>query len=108
MKNEKDINIGKIVRIRSDHGKEFENTIFFEFCDKHGIAHEFSAPKTLQQNGVVERKNRTIQEMTRVMLNSKNLSFRLWAEVVNTTCYTINGVFLRPSTNKTSYEIWRS
>ena len=47
LKNEKDINIGKIVRIRSDHGKEFENTIFAKFCDKHGIAHEFSTPKTI-------------------------------------------------------------
>ena len=68
LKNEKDINIRKIVRIRSDHGKEFQNTIFAKFCDKHGIAHEFSAPKTPKQNGVVERKNRTLQEMARVML----------------------------------------
>ena len=45
-KNEKNINIGKIVKIRSDHGKEFENTIFANLCDKHGIAHEFSTPKT--------------------------------------------------------------
>ena len=94
-KNEKDINIGKIVRIRSDHGKEFENTIFAKFYDKHDIAHEFSAPKTLQQNGVVERKNRTLQEMARVMINSKKLSTRLWAEAVNTSCYTINRVFLK-------------
>ena len=49
LKNEKDINISKIVRIWSDHGKQFENTIFAKFCDKHGIAHEFSAPKTPQQ-----------------------------------------------------------
>ena len=47
LKNKKDINIGKIVRIRSDHGKEFENTIFAEFYDKYGITHEFSTPKTL-------------------------------------------------------------
>jgi len=77
LKREKDCNIGRIVRIRSDHGKEFENSVFADFYNKHGIAHEFSAPKTPQQNGVVERKNRTIQEMARVMLNSKKLSFRL-------------------------------
>ena len=82
-------------------------TIFAEFCDKHGIVHEFFAPKIPQQNGIVERKNRTLQEMARVMLNSKKLSFRLWAEAVNTACYTINRVFLRSGTNKTSYEIWR-
>ena len=105
IEKEKDINIGKIVRIQSDHGKEFENTIFAKFCDKHGIAHEFFAPKTPQQNGVVERKNRTFQEMARVMLNSKKLSTRLWVEAVSTSCYTINRVFLRQGTNKTSYEI---
>ena len=96
LKNEKNCNIGKIVRIRSDHGKEVENTIFVDFCNKHGITHEFSSPKTPQQNGEVEKKNRTLQEMTRVMLNSKNLSKRLWAEAVNITCHTINRVYFCP------------
>ena len=107
LKNEKAVNIEKIVRIRSDHGKEFENTTFTNFYNKHGITHEFSAPKTLQQNGVVERKNRTLQEIAQVMLNSKKLSSRLWAEAVNSVCYTINMVYLRPGTTKTPYEIWK-
>ena len=38
-KNEKDVNIGKLIRIKSDHGKEFENAIFADFCDKHRIIH---------------------------------------------------------------------
>ena len=59
------------MQIRSDHEGEFENAIFAEYCDKHGIAHEFSAPKTPEQNGVVEWKNRTIQEMERAMLKAK-------------------------------------
>ena len=46
-----------IVKIRSDYGKEFENARFESFCEKNGIKKEFSAPKTPQQNGVVERKN---------------------------------------------------
>ena len=46
--------------IHSDHGKEFENKQFEEFCDEVGITHNFSAPRTPQQNGVVERKNRTL------------------------------------------------
>ena len=46
-----------IVKIRSDHGKEFENARFEWFCEKNGIKKEFSSPKTPQQNGVVERKN---------------------------------------------------
>ena len=60
-----------IVKIRSDHGKEFENARFESFCEKNGIKKEFSAFKTPQQNGVVERRNPVIQEMARVMLLNK-------------------------------------
>ena len=62
-----------IVKIRSDHGKEFENARFKSFCEKNGIKKEFSAPKTPQQNRVVEKKNRVIQEMARVMLLNKQI-----------------------------------
>ena len=65
LQNEKGV---PIVKIRSDHGKEFKNARFKSFCEKNGIKREFSAPKTPQKNGVVERKNRVIQEMARVML----------------------------------------
>ncbi|KAG9443041.1 hypothetical protein H6P81_018895 [Aristolochia fimbriata] len=76
------------VQTKSIAGKrEFENNQFAQFCEKKGISHEFSAPKTPQQNGVVERKNRTLQEMARAMINSKNLPHKLWAEAVNTACY---------------------
>jgi len=51
-----------IVRIRSDHGTEFENARFDEYCTGEGIKHELSSSITPQQNGVVERKNRTLQE----------------------------------------------
>ncbi|XP_019153473.1 PREDICTED: uncharacterized protein LOC109149934 [Ipomoea nil] len=54
-----------IIRIRSDHGREFDNQVFDDWCALVGISHEYSAPKTPQQNGIVERKNRTIQEMAR-------------------------------------------
>ena len=60
-----------IVKIRSDHGKEFENARFKSFCEKNGIKREFSASKTPQQNGVVKRKNWVIQDMARVMLFNK-------------------------------------
>ena len=70
LQNEKRV---PIVKIKSDHGKEFENAKFEAFCNEHSIKKEFSAPKTPQQNGVVERKNRVIQEMVRVMLLNKNL-----------------------------------
>ena len=57
VQKEKDAEISKV---RSDHGKEFENSEFKSFCEDHGITHQFSAPKIPQQNGVVERKNRTL------------------------------------------------
>ena len=70
LENEKGV---PIVKIRSDHGKEFENAKFEAFCNEHDIEREFSAPKTPQQIGVVERKNRVIQEMARVMLLNKSI-----------------------------------
>ena len=62
-----------IARIRSDHGREFENTKLATFCNDQDTHLEFSSPKTPQQNGIVERKNRAIQEMARVMLHNKKL-----------------------------------
>ncbi|CAJ2667397.1 unnamed protein product [Trifolium pratense] len=79
-----------IVRIRSDHGKEFENSKFADFCAAEGITHEFSSPITPQQNEVVERKNRTLQESARVMLHAKNVPYKFWAEAMNTACYIHN------------------
>ncbi|WJX40607.1 hypothetical protein P8452_28061 [Trifolium repens] len=96
-----------IVRIRSDHGKEFENSRFSEFCADEGIGHEFSSPITPQQNGVVERKNRTLQEAARVMLHAKKLPYYFWAEAMSTACYVHNRVTLRKGTSTTLYEIWK-
>ncbi|KAK0594664.1 hypothetical protein LWI29_010466 [Acer saccharum] len=107
IQNEMNSNIKSIKRIRSDHGREFENATFETFCNGLGISHEFSAPRTPQQNGVVERKNRVLQEMARVMLLSNNVPRNLWAEAINTACYIGNRVFLRPGTRNTSYELWK-
>ncbi|KAH9698134.1 hypothetical protein KPL71_023896 [Citrus sinensis] len=79
-----------ITCIRSDHGGEFENHAFENFCNDLGIEHQFSSPRTPQQNGVVERKNRSIQEMARTMLNENSLPKYFWAEAVNTACYVLN------------------
>jgi len=54
-----------IVSIGSDHGGEFQNERLENFYEKHGIKHNFSAPRTPQQNGVVERKNRSLEELAR-------------------------------------------
>ena len=77
------------------------------FCTGSGISHEFSASITPQQNGVVEMKNRVIQEMARAMLHNKDVARNLWREAVNTTCHTVNRVYFRPGTKKTPYELWK-
>ena len=82
-----------IVKIRSNHGKEFENARFDSFCGKNGIKKEFSAPKTPQQNGVVERKNRVIQDMARVTLLNKKIPQKFWGEAVNTSCHIGNRIY---------------
>ena len=76
-----------ITSIRSDHGGEFENHSFETFCNENGIFHNFSSPRTPQQNGVVERKNRSLQEMARTMLLNSGISKGFWAEAVNTACF---------------------
>ncbi|WJX25548.1 hypothetical protein P8452_14576 [Trifolium repens] len=96
-----------VVRIRSDHGREFENSKFDEFCAAEGIKHEYSSPITPQQNGIIERKNRTIQESARVMLHAKNIPYHFWAEAMNTACYVHNRVTLRKGTTSTLYELWK-
>jgi transposase InsO family protein len=58
----------KVKKIRSNNGSEFKNLQVEEFLEEEGIKHEFSAPYTPQQNGVVERKNRTLIDMARMML----------------------------------------
>ena len=63
-----------ITSIRSDYGGEFENHFFEIFCNENDISHNFSSPRTPQQNGVVERKNISLQEMARTMLLESGLS----------------------------------
>ncbi|GAA0139489.1 hypothetical protein LIER_01020 [Lithospermum erythrorhizon] len=92
-----------VVQIRSDHGKKFENSKFAEFCATKGITHEFSSPITPQQNGVVERKNRTIQEMAHVMLHAKNIPLKFGAEAINIACHIHNLISLRPVLKPIAY-----
>jgi len=97
----------KILKVRSDHGGEFENEPFETFCEKHGMIHEFSSPRNPQQNVVVERKNRTLQEMARTMIHENKLAKHFWAEAVNTTCYVQNRIYIRPILEKSTYELFK-
>ena len=95
----------KVKKIRSDNGSEFKNLQVEEFLEEEGIKHEFSAPYTPQQNGVVERKNRTLIDMARTMLGEFKTPECFWSEAVNTACHAINRVYLHRLLKKTSYEL---
>ncbi|KAK1653192.1 hypothetical protein QYE76_070997 [Lolium multiflorum] len=95
----------EIKAIRTDNGTEFKNYTMQEFVDDEGIKHEFSAPYTPQQNGVVERKNRTIIDMARTMLSEFNSPHNFWGEAISTAVHYSNRLFLRPLHNKTPYEL---
>ena len=73
----------KLKKVRSDNGSEFNNTKVEDFCDEKGIKHEFSTKYTPEQNGLVERKNRTLIDMARSMLSEYNVSDSFWALITN-------------------------
>jgi transposase InsO family protein len=91
--------------IHSDNGSRFKNSRFETFCHDLGLEHQFSSPYTPPQNGVVERKNRTLCEMARTMLDEHRTPRRFWAEAVNTTCYVSNRIYLRVHKKNTCYEL---
>jgi transposase InsO family protein len=95
----------RIKKIRSDNGTEFKNSQIEGFLEEEGIKHEFSSPYTPQQNGVVERKNRTLLDMARTMLDEYKTPYRFWAEAINTACYSINRLYLHRILKKTSYKL---
>ena len=95
----------KLKKIRSDNRKEFDNTNIEAYCAEVGIKHEVSATYTPQQNGVVERKNRTLITLARTMLDNYNTPKALWAEAINTACYASNQLFLQKFIGKTPYEL---
>ncbi|GJU36115.1 ribonuclease H-like domain-containing protein [Tanacetum coccineum] len=95
----------KVKTIRSDNGTEFKNRDVIEFCGLKGIKREYSNARTPQQNGVAERKNRTLIEAARTMLADSFLPNTFWAEAVSTTCYVLNRVLVTKPHNKTPYEL---
>jgi hypothetical protein len=92
--------------LRTDRGGEFTSDEFKEFCNLHGIKKELTTAYTPQQNGVAERKNRTIVEMARCMLKEKSLSNMYWADAVHTTAYILNRSPTKMVKNSTPYEAW--
>ncbi|GJT66108.1 putative ribonuclease H-like domain-containing protein [Tanacetum coccineum] len=95
----------KVKTIRCDNGTKFKNRDFIEFCGSKGIKREYSNARTPQQNGVAERKNRTLIEAARTMLADSFLPNTFWAEAVSTACYVLNRVLVTKPQNKTPYEL---
>nr|GFB40163.1 putative ribonuclease H-like domain-containing protein [Tanacetum cinerariifolium] len=93
----------KVKIIRCDNGTEFKNSDLNQFCG--GIKREFSVPRTPQQNGIAERKNRTLIEAARTLLADSLLPIPFWAGAVNTACYVQNRVLVTKPHNKTPYEL---
>ncbi|GKB90076.1 retrovirus-related pol polyprotein from transposon TNT 1-94 [Tanacetum coccineum] len=97
-----------VIIVRTDNGTEFKNQVLKEYFDSVGISHQASSVRTPQQNGVVERRNRTLVEAARTMLIFSRAPLFLWAEAIATACYTQNRSIIHRRFNKTPYELINS
>jgi hypothetical protein len=95
----------KVKKIRSDNESEFKNLQVEEYLEEEGVKHEFSAPYTPQQNGVVERNNRMLIDMAMTMLGEYKTPERFWSDAVNTAFHAINRLYLHRLLKKTTYEL---
>ena len=92
--------------LRTDRGGEFTSQEFNTFCDVNGIQRQLTAAYTPQQNGVAERKNRTIMNMVRSMLSEKKILKTFWPEAVNWTVHVLNRSPTLAVRNQTPEEAW--
>ena len=92
--------------IRTDRGGEFNSLEFNEFCQQNGIKRQLTTAYTPQQNGVAERKNRTVMNLVRSMLSEKKIPKSLWAEVVNWIIYVLNRCPTNAIKDMTPEEVW--
>ncbi|RVW59737.1 Retrovirus-related Pol polyprotein from transposon TNT 1-94 [Vitis vinifera] len=98
---------GAFIRsLRTDRGGEFTSNEFTSFCNENGILRQLTAAYTPQQNGVAERKNRTIMNMVRSMLSEKQIPKTFWPEAVNWTVHVLNRSPTLAVKNKTPEEAW--
>nr|GFB20178.1 retrovirus-related Pol polyprotein from transposon TNT 1-94 [Tanacetum cinerariifolium] len=94
-----------IIIIRTDNGTEFKNQVLKVYFDSVGISHQMSSVRTPQQNGVMERQNRTLVEAARTMLIFSRAPLFLWAEAIATACFSQNRSIIHRRFNKTPYEL---
>ncbi|KAJ9542245.1 hypothetical protein OSB04_028751 [Centaurea solstitialis] len=95
----------RVKKLRSDNGTEFRNAKLQSFLEDVEISHNFSAVRTPQQNGVVEKKHRMVVEAARSMMSNSGIPQQFWAEAVSTACYTQNRTLIVKWTGKTAYEM---
>nr|GEV56472.1 ribonuclease H-like domain-containing protein [Tanacetum cinerariifolium] len=95
----------KVKAIRCDNGTEFKNTYMIELYGSKGIKREYSNPRTSQQNGIAERKNKTLIEAAKTMLADSKLPTMFSTEAVRTACYVLNRVSVTSPHNKTPYAL---
>ncbi|GJU33947.1 retrovirus-related pol polyprotein from transposon TNT 1-94 [Tanacetum coccineum] len=91
-----------VISVRTDRGTEFLNKTLHAFFKEEGIKHQTSTPRTPEQNGVVERQNRTLVE---AMLSASKLPLFFWAEAIATACYTQNRSIIILTHEKMAYHI---
>ncbi|GJW34939.1 integrase, catalytic region, zinc finger, CCHC-type containing protein [Tanacetum coccineum] len=91
--------------VRTDNGTKLVNQTLREWYENVGITHQTFVARTPSQNGVVKRRNRTLVEAARTILIFSKASLFLWAEAINTACYTQNRSLKRLRYNKTPYEL---
>ena len=98
----------KIKCLKSDRGGEFTSDEFFDFCEQHGIKRQFSTAGTPQQNGVVERMNRTVQQMARAMIDESVTPTTFWDEAAFAAVTILNQANVRVHNTQTPNELWYS
>ncbi|MCO5589095.1 hypothetical protein L7F22_043061 [Adiantum nelumboides] len=96
----------KVQTLCTDRGGEYMSSAFKDFLGKKGIKHQCTMPYTPQQNGVAERKNRSLMEMARCMLKAKSLPHKLWMEAVACAAHVLNRCPTRALKTITPYESW--
>jgi transposase InsO family protein len=96
----------KMGTLRSDRGGEYMSSDFNAFLTERGIKHQCTVPYTPQQNGVAERKNRSLMEMARCMVKSQALPHSFWLEAVMCAAYVLNRCPTKALQSITPYEAW--
>nr|GEY98246.1 retrovirus-related Pol polyprotein from transposon TNT 1-94 [Tanacetum cinerariifolium] len=91
--------------VRTDKGTKFLNKALHAYFASEWILHQTSVARTPEQNGLVERRNRTLVEATRTMLSVAKVHLFIWAEAIATACFTQNRSLVIPRHKKTPYHI---